>query len=206
MFGFFAKVATEYSNHFIDWSRVAELIYENNHHYTREQLIVRGAIIGITAVSAFLGAYMNDEEQSNHSSLTIGLAAGTLGFALSHTVIAVLPLMKKRLQIRQECENIINDIELKIKTTETLQPYHDAIHNVVKTIMAISLSDEHHARASQTWGRRKHLLQQLSFVLEDNQLHNVLSQKDANEIVQTLNVINIEQHQHETVKIQPNRI
>lgn len=42
-YGFFAKKVTEWSNHYIDASRIGELL-RTNHHYSREEIKDRAII------------------------------------------------------------------------------------------------------------------------------------------------------------------
>lgn len=80
MFGFFSKNLTEYSNHYLDWSRIGELVSSGVHRYSTNEMIARGKIIASTAISGFLAAYLNDKEKTNCSDFTAGIVAGILGF------------------------------------------------------------------------------------------------------------------------------
>src|SRR5580700_7758899 len=109
MFGLFTKKLTEYSNHYIDWSRAAELIQAGNHRYSKDELLARGSIVAITAVSAYLGAEANNPEKTNCSATTMAIILGVLAAVISHHFIAVLPLYRKRLEMSRECQQIIDE-------------------------------------------------------------------------------------------------
>src|SRR5690606_38657383 len=82
-----ANTLTALSGHYVDWSRVGELIKSGAHRYTSKELITRGLIVSCTAVSAYLGNYSNNEELTHCSNLAVSSAAGMIGFTLSHTVV-----------------------------------------------------------------------------------------------------------------------
>jgi hypothetical protein len=186
MFGLFAKKLTEYSNHYLDWSRIGELLKSGTHRYSKEELKVRGSIIAFTAVSAFLGAYFNDKEKTRCANLTVALAAGLLGFTVSHTV-ALYPLIKKRLEMKQDCLRLMKEIEIKMKNSTSLsQAERHSIQAVLEGIITLSLSDTQHSKASQTWGRRKHLLTKVSEHLDRESYGNSLWQGNVAAIIEKL--------------------
>jgi hypothetical protein len=164
MFGLFTKKLTEYSNHYIDWSRAAELIQAGNHRYSKDELLARGSIVAITAVSAYLGAEANNPEKTNCSATTMAIILGVLAAVISHHFIAVLPLYRKRLEMSRECQQIIDEINQKLEKNEVNMSEACKVHirREIDTIMHLSLSDEKHGNASQTWGRRKRLLSELN--------------------------------------------
>ena len=185
MFRFFPQRFTEYSNHYIDWSRVGELLTSNNHQYTNDQLIVRGVIATATAVSAYLGHCLNNENQTNCTNVTVSIAAGVLGFTLSH-VIVIYPLIKKRYAISHECNALKKKIDCYITRNPDL-PCLDNIHAVVDHISQLSLSNIKNAKASETWGRRKRLLLQVLRHLEPAQFNVDFWQNDVSAIITQLN-------------------
>ncbi|MBX3708263.1 MAG: hypothetical protein KIT56_03450 [Gammaproteobacteria bacterium] len=185
MFRLFHNKLSEYSHHYIDWSRVGELLFSNHHHYTRDQLITRGIIIGFTAASAFIGYYLNDEETTGCSNMTICLANGLLGFTLSHATV-IYPLVKKRYEMNQECLRLKDEIQ-KLANTQNNSPFNHTINATVDAILKISLSDDQHSRASETWGRRKNLLLKFSYMLASEETDRSFLNQDAHSIVEYLN-------------------
>lgn len=185
MFGLFSKKATEYSNHYIDWSRIGELFQSRNHRYSNGEILLRGCMIALTAVSAYLGAYMNNEEKTHCSTTMVSIAAGALGFSVIHAAV-ILPLIKKRYEMNKECEKLVNEIEFKIAKSDVLTLKYDAIHSVIQSVLELSLTDQAHGRASQTWGRRKNLLSKISAALDDHQMNAEFWKDDANAIIHKL--------------------
>lgn len=182
MLGFFSKKLTEYSNHYLDWSRVGELIHSGVHRYSTDEIKARAKIIAATAISGFLGAYFNDSEKTHCSDLSAVLVAGILGFTLSH-YFALKPLIAKRRKMSQECDLLIRDILQSTKDSAS----KILLETVVDHIMKLSLSDDKHGRASQTWGKRLQLLTKLKLKLtEDQQLNVGFWQNDADSIIQKL--------------------
>jgi hypothetical protein len=163
MFSFFANKLTEYTNHYIDWSRSAELLQSGRPGYNKEELLRQGILVLSTAMSAFLGAYFNDEEKTQCSNLTLSIAAGVLGCVVSHLIV-IAPLIKKRYAMSKDCDQLAKTIELQLKNNQPAmsQQDRDTIHSMIKWISEKSLSDNQHARASQTWGTRRSLLSNLS--------------------------------------------
>lgn len=164
MFGFFTKKLTEYSNHYIDWSRAAELIQAGNHRYSKDELIARGSIIALTAISVYLGASLNNSEKTNFSDVQMAIIFGVIGAVLSHDVIAVNPLRRKRLEVSKDCKFLSNEIIQKLEKNEVnmSSACKVSIEEKLHRIQSLSLSDEKHGNATQTWGRRKRLLSELN--------------------------------------------
>jgi hypothetical protein len=173
MFSFFShkfsNTLTQISNHYIDWSRIGSLV-TSNHRYSLEELLTRSAIITATGVSAFLGyQYSNNTDENNYSSLTLTLAAGTLGFFVSHTIV-IAPLIYKRYKINQQCQELIADM----KTLDNaMKETNDKLRNTINSIMQLSLADEKRSNASLTWGHRRTLLKNLKENLEPEKSHSV---------------------------------
>lgn len=164
MFGFFTKKLTEYSNHYIDWSRAAELIQAGNHRYSIDELKARGSILALTAVSAYLGAEVNDPEKTNCSATTMAIILGVFGAVLSHHIIAVRPLYRKRFEISKDCKRLSDEIICKLENNavKMSSACKASIEKELHRIENLSLSNEKHGNASQTWGRRKRLLSELN--------------------------------------------
>ena len=172
MLGIFANKLTEYSNNIIDWSRVAELVSSGSHRYSRAELLVRLGIVSTTAASAFVGWSINNSKgsaaaMSNTSSI---VAFGLLGFIVSHTV-AIWPLIQKRWKLSKECLHLASDAVGKINSMEVNDlRFRIKLRVLVGDILKFSLSDDKHSKASQTWGRRKRLLNSLVLYLDQGHL------------------------------------
>lgn len=161
-YGLFAKKATEWTNHYLDISRIGELL-RTNHHYSRDEIKDRAIIIASIAVSGFLGAYFNNKEKTNCSSLTMGLAGAGFGFVASHLVV-ILPLIQKRRAMKKQCDEIISRImeETNVLDIQTTKKIAELCKYITQEF---SLSDDKHGRASQTWGKRISLLLRLEKIL-----------------------------------------
>lgn len=178
---------TEVSRHYVDWSRIGELFQSGTHHYTVDQLVTRGVIIGFTAASSFLGYYLNDEEQTHCSNLTVSIAVGFLGFTLSHAVV-IYPLIKKRWEMSAECSKLKSEIENY--AAEINFPFRENLDKAIKEIMKLSLTDDKAGRASQTWGKRLRLLNTLLETLKSDSERmpsKEFWQRDTKDILGSLN-------------------
>ena len=159
MFGSFSKKLTEISGHYIDWSRVGNNVQTRIYHFSRDEWIVRGGIVAFIAASGFLKAYFNDENSSDTQDFLVGALAG---FVISHTMVTS-KLVAKRCKMSRECSELVKEIKIK---AEGLGDSITVIEQVLDRIQNLSLSDNQHARASQTWGNRKHLLLKVSELLD----------------------------------------
>lgn len=163
MWGRFTKKATELSGHYIDWSRIGEL-FASNHRYSKGELLLRRAMIAITVLSGYLGYKLNNQEKTGYSDLNMGMLSALVGFVVPHTIV-IAPLIIKRCKMSRECKKVILDINAKV--AEFRHPVLSAQIAVnVEFILQHSLSDDKHARASQTWGHRLRLLQNVKASLE----------------------------------------
>ncbi|MDR3477273.1 MAG: hypothetical protein P4M14_04505 [Gammaproteobacteria bacterium] len=180
MFGFFSKKMTEHSHHYLDWSRVGELLRVGNHRYSQDEIIMRGGIIACTALSAFLAGYFNNPEKTNCSTSTLSIIGGVFGFTLSHAIV-IYPLIKKRREMSTDCHNTVNAIH------KMDMPHQEKIQAVITHILNLSLSNDKHSNASQTWGRRKYLLNKLHEQLKDQQTPLDFNYDSIEEIVAKLN-------------------
>jgi hypothetical protein len=156
--GYLANNLTLFSNHYLDWSRVGELLVTGSQRYTSQKLLSRGSIFIFLGMSSCLGAYLNNSEKSGYSDMSVVLATAFLGFSFSHT-IAITPLIYKRYQVNQECNQLIDEIKKLLVEKDEL--FTDSILQSISDIQTLSLSDDIHSRASQTWGSRKRLLIEL---------------------------------------------
>lgn len=163
MFGFFAKALTEKSNHYIDWSRIGELIQSGNHRYSKDELLARGSIIICTAVSTYLGSSLNNSEKTKCSNVQMAIAFGLLGFILSHAIV-IYPLYRKRVELSHECKLLASEIHNKLEqnVVHMSEACKTKIKEKIHEILTLSLSTDNHGNASQTWGRRKRLLSEIN--------------------------------------------
>jgi len=175
--GFFpsntANTLTKLSDYYIDWSRVGELFASNKHRYTWDQLIQRGMILASSAYGAYAG-YNRADNGFGLSSSLYSMAGCFIGFAVSHLLI-IAPLIYKRHQMNQACMASQHEILASIQTLSKLDPGNREITNLIVNIINlvdstnnISLSDENHANASQTWGRRKNLMEKINCRLKSD--------------------------------------
>lgn len=177
---------TELSNHYIDWSRVGELLQSTSHRYDKNQFLVRAFITSGVAVSAYLGYYFNNEEKTGCSNTIFSVATGFISFTFLHTIV-VLPLIMKRHAMGQACARLVEDIR-QLSENDVNLPFKNTIGQVVQEILEFSLSDAHHSRASETWGRRKNLLEKFKSLLASSEVtHRQCLQEDKNIILQILN-------------------
>lgn len=180
MFGHVYKRLTEVSYHYIDWSRFGELLASANHRYSRRELAERGSIAGFTILTGFLGAYFNEPERSKRADLTIGLVSAFLGFVVSHAIV-ISPLIKKRYDMNQACHHHTDTIRARLETHQPpLSPETRAtIEQLIRLISTLSLSNNKHGNASQTWGARKDLFERLSQQLCDQPIDELYWRQDA---------------------------
>ncbi len=158
------KQLTSYSDNTIDWTRTGELLLSYKHKYSSREILIRGSIICTTAAFSFLGYSLNDPDETHCSNITLGLMSGFLGFVISHG-IAIIPIVKKRENMRAECEILKEKI---IEKSQELSLPQNNINALLKIISEITLEDDHRANASQTWGHRKKLLNNLYECLQEN--------------------------------------
>ncbi|WP_035892869.1 hypothetical protein, partial [Legionella oakridgensis] len=178
-----ANALTARFHHLVDWSRVGELLASGRHRYTTRQLIERGVIIAATGAGAYMGYNLADSGFGLGSAL-YSMAGSFVGFVLSHTVV-IIPLIYKRYQMSQACsaaqENILallQDINHLEGDREKVSALIRTVSRVVEETMTLNLSDEQHARASQTWGTRRALMEKISDKLSADfgRLHNAEDQ------------------------------
>ena len=163
MFGHVYKWLTEASNHYVDWSRVGELLASSTHRYSRDELKVRGGIAACAVASGLVGAYLNDEEKTHYADLTLAMASGLLGFVVSHVVV-IYPLIKKRIDMRNTCVALVEKIGRQVEDldVDVRELCRASVNEVIQSIDTLSLSNDKRANASLTWGARKTLFRRLS--------------------------------------------
>lgn len=175
--GLFARAAnslTDLSGYYVDWSRVGELISQTKHHYTWQQLIERGAIVASTAYGAYKGYECAEDSSFGLNASLYSMAGCFVGFVVSHLVV-IAPLIYKRHQRKIECDKTNKKIISLFSKLREIDCDNEAITTlittlgeVVKVALNINLSDEKHARASQTWGRRSALMEKIKIKLNDD--------------------------------------
>ncbi|WP_133128685.1 hypothetical protein [Legionella nagasakiensis] len=169
--GFFssetANALTARFHHLVDWSRVGELLASGRHRYTTRQLIERGVIIAAMGAGVCAGYNMADSGFGLGSTL-YSMAGCFIGFVASHAVV-ILPLIHKRYQMSQACSAAQKRILSLLQEINHLDGDREKVSELVRTIsrvvaetMTLNLSDEQHARASQTWGARRALMEKIS--------------------------------------------
>lgn len=182
MFGRHGKTLTEASRHYLDWSRTAELLLSATHRYSADEIIARGFILICTVVPAYLASKRSEQRSA---SIALSLAAGFTGFSISHMLV-LIPLIKKRRAMKLECDALIENIKKQpnfIKADAKLT-------EVVQAIMSHSLSDDKHGRASQTWGERRGLLTNLLAELTQSRFDPSFWEGEAKDIVKSLKTMN----------------
>jgi hypothetical protein len=157
---YYANKLTEYSSHFLDWSRVGELLAATQHRYTPQQILARGSMFTVVAISAALGKYFNQADQTGYSDLAVAAASAFVSFATIHT-IALVPIVQKRCRMSRECQTLAIEINDLLDGNNFSDDYKNKIKGEIFKISELSLSDEQHSRASQTWGQRKRLMSEL---------------------------------------------
>jgi len=190
MFSLFRSKLTEASNYLIDWSRSSELLFSKSHHYNRNELMVRSGIIASAAGIGFLGAYLNNKEKTHCSNLTMGILSSLIAFSISHTVI-VFPLINKRYKLNKDCSDLVLQIQGKVaelSAQNDMEVISYLINTSIDKVFKLSLSDEHHDRATETWGLRKNLLTAIKDSL--NQDYNAIQKfwyEEKNNMLEKLN-------------------
>lgn len=169
--GEWAKKLTELSNHYLDWSRVGNLL-QARHRYSLSELAARGTILASTMAGGALAVKMDDSDELWWHSI-YGMGGALAGFAISHTIV-ILPLIVKRFQLAQICKEQQQQLALNLKfiiyhfniSQEDKTVLVKQIKEFAQTIMDESLSDDKQARATQTWGRRALLMKKINLRLE----------------------------------------
>lgn len=164
MFSFFSRKLTDLSNHYVDWTRVGELLASGRHRYSAYEIAVRGAVVAATAVSGFLGAHYNDEEKTHCSTTTAAIASAVLGFIVSHTIV-IVPLIMKRYQMSQSCAKLVIAIQEKLSILNDMDT--DTCKLISDTVANICVKSE--IKASATWGMRKRLLNAVLVSISGNE-------------------------------------
>lgn len=158
MFGRYHKSISEYTNYYLDFSRVGELL-ATRHRYSNREIAVRSGMIAVTVASGLIGAYVNDPDTSGWGDYTIAAASALLGFVISHTIV-IVPLIQKRCNRHTECVRVMQSIRAEAHR-QGLANVTDLVEACMQRIMSFSLANELHSNASRTWGRRQAMLENL---------------------------------------------
>lgn len=180
--GRLAKKLTEASNHYVDWSRVGELLH-SNHRYSSEELLTRFCIIAATALSAYAGAKLNDEDKTNLSDVTMATIGALAGFVISHGVV-ILPLIAKRKAMEHECAKLVMAITDDGIAKQLDESSAAKLKQIIDAILKLSLSTDRRGNASATWGKRKRLLENLSEIVKLGEVGSLLQVEAANALGQ----------------------
>lgn len=165
IFSTLANTLTKRSGYYIDWSRVGELLVSGKHRYSWQQLVPRGFILASMAAGAYSGyKYTTGNEQPLNTGL-YSMAGCFVGFVISHAFV-IAPLLYKRYQMSQQCMSSQQHIVALLKEIEELGPtYHtliEPISRLVNSTLTLSASNEKQANASQTWGKRRRLMESIA--------------------------------------------
>ncbi|STX30114.1 Uncharacterised protein [Legionella beliardensis] len=177
MTGFFssqvANTLSSWSNYYMDWSRVGELLREGTHRYSWHELIQRGTILASMGEGLYLGYNYSDSDSWLNRGL-YSMSGCFVGFVVSHLVV-IAPLIYKRYQLSQDCTeaqkmilNSLQDLRAYPNDSELIDSIIDLVTTQVKAIMEMNLSNEKHSNASLTWGKRRTLLTNLAAELKQD--------------------------------------
>lgn len=184
MFNSIKVSATRLFNHYVDWTRIAELIRSGAHRYTLLQLIPRVFILAATGYSSYVCSKPQQAQQLGSSRINGALIGAGIGFFISHAVV-IAPLIYKRWKMSQQCLIHKKSILGKLKHLEysftlsrdTADKYIELIKKLIDKIMNEDQSTARRGNASKTWGVRKRKLAQLDKALINlahKNEHNIL--------------------------------
>lgn len=141
-----------YTGNIVDWNRVGELLQSQNHRYSIKELSVRFSIILGTTVGTYVLGYL--------MSLRFGNFAYFIAFVLSSTLmhgLAIEGLIKKRLAMISDIENIKKEIEIIVDKIDS-STLKEEIEGKIDHIMKLEAKNN---ASSATLGMRKRLLSDL---------------------------------------------
>lgn len=162
-------VLTQAIGDLIDFTRIAERISSSGTwvpDYSRKEIMDRLFILMSTVAAGFIGNRLsNPDAQSFYASRpVVTVAASVAGFFISHALV-IIPLIKKRLEMKQACMEIAGSMRTKFKDNLELARL---LELTIEKILALTFVENGRAQASLTWGRRERLLKVLN-----SQLHSV---------------------------------
>lgn len=143
------------SNYLIDWARVGELLKSGKHKYTFYEIIPR-MIIG-TCTCLPIAIY-------GISPYTI--LCSIVSFFISHLII-ISPLIKKRYNMRKDCEELVN----MIKNDWCECSHENDLCDTCGKINAI-MTDNNNFRSSTVWGSRRRKLNNLLRINNENHYYS----------------------------------
>lgn len=160
---------TQASDYLVDFTRIAERISSSATwipQYSRKEIMDRLFILMSTFAAGFVGNRLsNPNAQSFYASRpVVTVAASVTGFFISH-VLVIIPLIKKRLEMKRACMELIDSMRTKFKNNLELA---NLLELTIERILALNFVENGRAQASLTWGRRERLLKVLN-----SQLHLV---------------------------------
>jgi len=117
-------------------------------------------IIAISAASAIIGAYLNDEEQSHCTNLTMSVLSGFTGYLLASSARKE---DKTYLYLRRDCNELAWKIQNQIEQfgPEMRESCREAANKVINRINTMSLESEKQASLLTIWMARKNVLAKL---------------------------------------------
>lgn len=184
--GFFKTIGQRMNaltGNLIDWPRAFETVLPGSLMQSdqpiSQQTLIRLGIATFTSVCGFLGYAMNNEERSGLSNTTVALSSATLGLIFVHIPV-IYNLVSKRREMQAACEQFKSNIEQLLGSND-LNTQQKKAHEVMKEIFNIQLP-----KASETWGKRKRLLETFYTCLKDGNFEDNFSDKDVKSIVDCL--------------------
>lgn len=131
------------SNYLIDWSRVGELIKSGRHKYTLGEIVPRMFIGICTCLPISIYGF---SPYTIVSSITV--------FIVSHLIV-ISPLMKKRNDMKKDCDNLIKMIK-----NDWCKCSDNKLCDTCYKI-SIIMTDNDNMRSSTVWGSRRRKLNEL---------------------------------------------
>lgn len=156
-------------NNFVAFTRIGNLLF-TSHRYSTKELTDRAFILASTATMGYLGSRKEVTDSLNCPAV-VGVAAGlATGFTISHAVV-IAPLIHKRMQFRQNCEQTKTKIiELLDReeswwgdsfSTKQHREFKTCILKEIEYIYKVDYSTDKRANSSLTWGKRARRLEEL---------------------------------------------
>ena|SRR3990167_7664761 len=176
---------TSWSEHYIDWSRVGELLNSGHHHYSIKELAERGLIIASMGYGTYYGYHYSEDLDASFKPYLYSMAGCFIGFVISHTAV-IAPLILKRTQMSAQCFELQTQMfhhlqSLKVIDNDKINLLIEKISTLIASTITLNLSDDKHARASQTWGRRLSLMRHIAEKLKKDV--ETFSQSESNDAI-----------------------
>ncbi len=173
---------TQASDYLVDFTRIAERIGSSKNwipHYSQQEILDRLFILMSTVAAGCIGNRLsNPDSQSFFANRYVStIAAGFAGFFISHLLV-IIPLIKKRFEMKQACMELVEPMRTKFKDNQELA---GLLGLTIEKILALSFVENGRAQATLTWGRRERLLKVLYSKLHSVDL-NKASDVDATKL------------------------